>query len=80
MEQVAIIVKGHIDSNWSDWLGEIAITYTVQGNTLLHGQIRDQAALNGLLSQIFNLGFQLLSVTSERTNSTSGEKGDEMWK
>ena len=78
MEQVAIIVKGHIDSSWSDWLGEIAIKHTEEGNTLLLGQIRDQAALNGLLSQIFNLGFQLLSVTSERTNGGSREKEDDM--
>ena len=57
MEQVVIIVKGHIDSNWSDWLGEMAIKHTKEGNTLLRGQIRDQAALNGLLSQIFDHNF-----------------------
>ena len=78
MEQVAIIVKGHIDSSWSDWLGEMTINHTDEGNTRLRGQIRDQAALNGLLSQIFNLGFQLISVTSERINSTSAGKEDEM--
>ncbi|HEY96190.1 MAG TPA: hypothetical protein G4O15_14775 [Dehalococcoidia bacterium] len=78
MEQVDILLRGHIDNSWSDWFGEIAIDHTDEGNTLLHGLIRDQAALNGLLSQIFHLGFQLVSVTSERTNSTSGEKEDEM--
>ena len=78
MEQVAIIVKGYIDSSWSDWLGEMTINHTTEGNTHLSGQIRDQAALNGLLSQIFNLGFQLISVTSERINSTSAGKEDEM--
>ncbi|HEY96194.1 MAG TPA: hypothetical protein G4O15_14795 [Dehalococcoidia bacterium] len=78
MEQVAIIVKGHIDSSWSDWLGEMSINHTSDGNTHLRGQIRDQAALNGLLSQIFNLGFQLLSVTSERINRSSAGKEDDM--
>ena len=78
MEQVAIIVKGHIDNSWSDWLGEMTINHTDEGNTHLSGQIRDQAALNGLLSQIFSLGFQLISVTSEKTNGTSGGKEEEM--
>ena len=78
MEQVAIIVKGYIDSSWSDWLGEMTIDHTDEGNTQLSGQIRDQAALNGLLSQIFNLGFHLISVTSERITRSSGEKEDEM--
>ena len=78
MEQVDILLRGHIDSSWSDWLGEMAINHTGDGNTRLRGQIRDQAALNGVLSQIFNLGFQLISVTSEKTNDISGEKEDEM--
>ena len=78
MEQVDILIRGHIDSSWSDWLGETAINHTGDGNTRLRGQIRDQAALNGVLSQIFNLGFQLLSVTSEKTSGTSGEEEDDM--
>jgi hypothetical protein len=78
MEQVDILLKGHIDSSWSDWLAEMTINHTNEGNTHLSGQIRDQAALNSLLSQIFNLGFQLISVTSERTGSISAEKEDEM--
>jgi len=78
MEQVDILLRGHIDSSWSDWLGEMAIKHTGNGNTHLTGQIRDQAALNGLLTQIFSLGFQLIAVTSEKTNSTSREKEDEM--
>jgi hypothetical protein len=78
MEQVDILIRGHIDSSWSDWLGETAINNTGDGNTRLCGQIRDQAALNGLISRIFNLGFQLLSVTSEKTSGTSGEEEDDM--
>ena len=78
MEQVDILLKGHIDGSWSNWLGEMTIDHTGEGNTHLSGQIRDQAALNGLLSQIFNLGFHLISVTSERITRSSGEKEDEM--
>ena len=78
MEKVSIIVKGHIDSSWSDWLGEMDINHTCDGKTRLIGQIRDQAALNGLLSQIFNLGFQLLSVYSESMLGTAEEKEDDM--
>jgi hypothetical protein len=67
MQQVEIRVKGHIDRTWSDWLGELDIDHTIDGDTLLTGAVRDQAALQGLLSQLFRLGVQLISISSDDT-------------
>ena len=78
MEQVVILIKGHIDRDWSDWLGKLAINHTDDGNTLLSGPIRDQAALYGLLSQLSNLGLHLISVTSESIPATRSGKEEEM--
>lgn len=67
MQQVEIRIKGQIDRDWSDWLGGLSITHTAQGETVLNGSVRDQAALYGLLSRLSDLGIQLNSVTSDGT-------------
>lgn len=62
-----IKVKGHLDEQWSDWLGGLAITHDDQGNTLLSGLIPDQAALHGILVQIRDRGLPLLSLARAET-------------
>lgn len=64
MQHVEIHVKGQIDRDWSDWMGGLAVTHTSEGETVLTGPVRDQAALYGLLSKISDLGLQLNSVTT----------------
>ena len=70
MQQVLIRVKGHLDRDWADRLGGLDITHTPDGNTVLSGPLRDQAALQGLLSQLFRLGIQIITVSSD--NITPG--------
>lgn len=57
-----IRVQGHIDPTWQDWLSDLTLTHTSQGETLLTGLLADQAALQGVLTNLYNLGFPLLSV------------------
>ncbi len=67
MEKIEIYIKGHIDKEWSKWLGGLSITHTENGETLLTGSIRDQAAMYGVLDKLQSLGVRLLSVTCENT-------------
>jgi hypothetical protein len=62
MQQMEIRIKGRIDKQWSDWLGNLSITYAENGETVLTGLVRDQAALYGLLNRLSSLGLQLNSV------------------
>lgn len=55
-------VRGVIDSHWSDWFEGLSIRPQENGDTLLTGPVRDQAALHGLLAKIRDLGLPLLSV------------------
>jgi hypothetical protein len=64
MQQMEIRIKGQIDKSWSDWLGELSVSYTENGETVLTGPVRDQAALYGLLNRLSSLGLQLQSVAS----------------
>jgi hypothetical protein len=57
-----IRVRGQIDDRWSEWFHGLAICPQPNGDTLLTGSVRDQAALHGLLVKIRDLGLPLLSV------------------
>ena len=60
-----IIVPGHLEKSWADWIGEMTITVGSDDDdlptTTLTGTF-DQAALQGLLRRLYSLGLPLISV------------------
>ena len=60
-----IKVPGHLDKSWSDWAGKMTITIGSDDEglpvTTLFGTF-DQAALLGLLRDLYSLGLPLISV------------------
>jgi len=62
-EVYQIVVKGHLDSEWSDWFDGLTITMVDNGETILSGPVVDQTALHGVLIKIRDLGLPLLSLT-----------------
>ncbi len=78
MQEVRIRVKGHLDTNWSDWLGDMEIAHTKRGETVSSGNVSDQAALYGLLLRLSNLGLHLVSVTPCGTLSRRSEEVKKM--
>jgi hypothetical protein len=58
-----IRVKGHLDDSWSDWLEGLEVKLLENGEMILLGQIRDQAALIGILNRLYGLNLSLLSVS-----------------
>ncbi len=57
-----IRVEGIITDRWSDWFDGLAIRNEPDGDTILSGFIRDQAALLGVLSKLQALNLTLISV------------------
>lgn len=60
-----IKVRGVLEEGWSDWLDgmEISVETDQQGGvTTLTGPVRDQAALRGLLSKLWDVNLSLISV------------------
>ena len=57
-----IRLKGHLDSQWTDWFGGLTVALEEDGDTLLTGKVIDQAALHGLLKKVRDLGLTLVSV------------------
>ena len=65
-----IRIKGHLDSQWTDWFEGLTITLEEDGNTLLTGPVIDQAALHGLLKKVRDLGLPLVSVIQVQFHET----------
>jgi hypothetical protein len=61
-ERYRIKLQNKIDSDWSSWLGNFELAHTLDGDTILTGDVADQAALHGLLARIRDLGIPILLV------------------
>lgn len=57
-----IKIQGHLDNYRALQFEGLTLTHTPDGETVLSGSIRDQAALHGVLSKIRDLGIPLLSM------------------
>ncbi len=56
-----IKIKGLLDKKWEDWFEGLNISYE-DGNTVLLGDLNDQAKLHGILNLIRDLNLILISV------------------
>ena len=56
-----IRLSGQLDARWADWFEDLTITLD-GGDTLIAGPVVDQAALQGLLKRVRDLGMPLVSV------------------
>ena len=55
-----IKIQGRIGSSFTDCFGKISVIPQENNETLLIGQFADQAALRGVLDQLWNLNFTVL--------------------
>ena len=56
-----IKVEGHLDKKRTDWFEGMIISYEGT-NTMLSGNIKDEAHLHGILNQIRDLNLKLISI------------------
>jgi hypothetical protein len=62
MQQVEIRVEGHLDPVWENWLDGFRVSHAENKQTILLGEIKDQAALYGLIAKLRDLGLKLVSI------------------
>ena len=58
-----IRLKGHLDGRWAAWFDGLTLSHGLNGTTVIHGSIADQAALHGLLQKVRDTGLPLVSVS-----------------
>ena len=66
-----INVRGRLGPDWSDYFGGLSITTNVsvaQVTTTLSGELIDQAALMGVLNNLYGLGFHILTVDCQESD------------
>ena len=62
-----IRVQGRLSGErWSQWFDGLTVTTGDNGETVLYGEIVDQAALYGLLARLRDLALPLVSVSRLR--------------
>jgi len=57
-----IRIKGVLDQRWSDWFAPLKIRNESNGESILTGEVRDQAELRSLIDKVFNLNLTLVAV------------------
>ena len=62
MQKVEIRIKGRLDEHWSEWFQDLEVLPGEEGETVMVGEVKDQAALYGLIAKMRDLGLTLLSV------------------
>ncbi len=62
--QFEIRLQGQLDDRWSEWFEPMSISPRADGTTVLTGPMVDQAALQGLLRRVADLGLALVSVNT----------------
>lgn len=58
-----IRVEGQVDQRWSEWFDGMQLTNDTAGQTVIAGEVADQAALHGLLDRVRDVGLTIVSVT-----------------
>jgi hypothetical protein len=58
-----IRIKGRLEPRWAAWFEGMQLAAEADGTTVIVGAVADQAALQGLLRKVSDMGVQLISVT-----------------
>ena len=61
-EYYEIRIEGQLSPTWSDWFDGLTLTNLENGQSVLSGPVRDQAALHGLLAKIRDMNLELILV------------------
>lgn len=57
-----IRLDGYLDTEWSAWLYDMAITHESDGTTTLRGPLPDQAVLHSVLERIRDMNLTLINL------------------
>ncbi|MBK7712333.1 MAG: hypothetical protein IPN67_04900 [Bacteroidales bacterium] len=67
-DKIRIRIKGRLNEKWKDWFDGMDIIEDGD-DTILYGNIKDEAFLHGILNKIRDLNLELLSLNPDETNN-----------
>jgi hypothetical protein len=77
MQRAEIKIEGRLDEKWAEWFEGFDLTYLDTGETLLTGNVPDQAALYGLIAKLRDMGV-ILKAVNFALLSQNGVKSEDM--
>ena len=66
-----IQMRGKLDESWSSWFSGMAIV-SDDATTTLTGAVADQPALRGILTKLWDLNLDLISVNQVQDRNSCG--------
>jgi len=64
-----ITIQGHLNEKWKDCFEGMEISYE-GNNTILTGNLKDEAHMHGVLNIIRDLNIKLISINPEGENNS----------
>lgn len=56
-----LVIQDHLDEKWKDWFEGMEITYKGD-NTVITGNLKDEAHMHGILNKIRDLNLKIISI------------------
>lgn len=69
--QCTIVVTGELGEQFDGVFADLSLSHDA-GTTLMSGSLTDQAELQGVLRQIFELGLEILSISTHPGEKSAG--------
>jgi hypothetical protein len=66
-----IKLQGYLDTEWSEWFYDMAITHESDGTTTLCGALPDQAVLHSVLERIRDMNLTLINFHKVNSSNDS---------
>jgi hypothetical protein len=63
---IRVRIAGALDPGWSDWFGGLAVNSAGGRETLVEGDVPDQAAVVGVLARVRDLGLALVALETSQ--------------
>jgi hypothetical protein len=76
-QYITIRIRGHLPDRYFESFEGVQIVKLEQGETLIAGEVEDQAQLFGLINRIRDLGIPLLEINCCKSKFTSEETENE---
>ncbi len=71
-----IHLRGCLDERWFRRFAGLTLTYTADGDTIIAAAALDQAALHAILSQVRDLGIDLIAVQRDPISTQNPQAGE----
>ena len=63
-DKTKITIQGHLDKKWKDCFEGMKINYEGD-NTIITGNLKDEAHMHGILNQIRDLNLKIISINPD---------------